>query len=263
MRKKKKKGSNLILNIILVLSLAVLVFSAYNLYQIFSEYKKGTDEYEGLQSYVQEVTPAPAKEDAQGDAPVNPAEAPKAPISVDFSQLQKVNPDIVGWIYVEAIPKISYPVVKGTDNDFYLHHTVEKQRNSSASIFMDFQNRKDFSDSNTLVYGHNMKNQSMFGLLKNLRDQSVYEKAPYFWILTPEADYQYEVFSAREVPEDDEVYTLFSEGGEALKEYLEKMQTASDVTGQMTFTGQEKIVTLSTCTGNDTTRCIVQGVRRE
>lgn len=103
----------------------------------------------------------------------------------------------------------------------------------------------------------------MFGLLKKMRDQSVYDESPYIWILTPSGDYLYEVFSACEVSANDEVYTLFSAGGEEFKSYLEKMQAKSDVVNDMTFTGDEYIITLSTCTGNDATRCVVQAAWKE
>lgn len=271
--KKKKTAGSILLDLILVIAIGVMIFAGYNLYKIFSEYKEGEEEYEGLQQYVQEVvTPAPsAGTDTDGEPVIDPEtglpieaqEVAACPITVNFEELKAVNPDIVGWIYIEAIPNISYPIVQGTDNEYYLKHTVEKTRNSSASIFLDYQNSPDFTDANTIIYGHNMKNQSMFGLLKKMRDQSVYDESPYIWILTPSGDYLYEVFSACEVSANDEVYTLFSAGGEEFKLYLEKMQAKSDVVNDMTFTGDEYIITLSTCTGNDATRCVVQAAWKE
>lgn len=271
--KKKKTAGSILLDLILVIAIGVMIFAGYNLYKIFSEYKEGEEEYEGLQQYVQEVvTPTPsAGTDTDGEPVIDPEtglpieaqEVAACPITVNFEELKAVNPDIVGWIYIEAIPNISYPIVQGTDNEYYLKHTVEKTRNSSASIFLDYQNSPDFTDANTIIYGHNMKNQSMFGLLKKMRDQSVYDESPYIWILTPSGDYLYEVFSACEVSANDEVYTLFSAGGEEFKSYLEKMQAKSDVVNDMTFTGDEYIITLSTCTGNDATRCVVQAAWKE
>lgn len=275
-RRKRRALGNILLNLILVIASGVMIYSGYNLYLIFSEYKEGEAEYEGLKQYVQEViTPTPSDDAAVGadmeptpeptpetdpetGLPTAPQEVVICPIAVNFEELKKVNSDIVGWIYIEALPKISYPIVQGTDNEFYLRHTVERTPNFSASIFMDYQNSPDFTDTNTIIYGHNMKNQSMFGLLKHLRYQNVYDKSPYIWILTPEGYYRYEVFSACEVAADDQVYTLFSAGGEEFKAYLERMQSKSDVVNDMAFTGEEYIITLSTCTGNDATRCVVQ-----
>ncbi len=72
----------------------------------------------------------------------------------------------MGWIYVEAVPDINYPIVHGKDNETYLHRTYEKNYNFAGTIFVDYENKGDFSDCNTIVYGHNMKNGSMFAQLK-------------------------------------------------------------------------------------------------
>ena len=80
---------------------------------------------------------------------------------VDFESLQKVNEDIIGWIRVSALG-ISYPIAQSTDNDYYLHRTFERVDNFAGCIFMEYQNHSDFSDKNTIIYGHNMKNGSCF-----------------------------------------------------------------------------------------------------
>lgn len=271
-KRRKKKAGSILLNVVLIVAIGVMIFAGYNLYKIFSEYKEGEKEYEELQKYVQEViTPnLPGNQkndqkevDPETGLPIAACEVPTCPISVNFEELQAVNPDIVGWIYIEAIPNISYPIVQGTDNEYYLKHTVERTTNSSASIFMDYQNSPDFTDASTIIYGHNMKNQSMFGLLSKMREQSVYDESPYIWILTPAGDWCYEVFSACEVSANDEVYTMFSADGEELKAYLEKMRAKSEVVSDMTFTGNEYMITLSTCTSNDATRFVVQAVWKE
>lgn len=268
-KQKKKKGLvDYLLTLVMLAAVGVFLYSGYNLFMIYSEYKAGEETYDHMQEYVETVdvgeneNPSDDEETVQ-DAPVDAQLALKAPITVDFQQLKEVNEDIVGWIYMEAIPSISYPIVQGEDNDYYLHHTVEGKRNSSASIFVDFQNAGDFSDANTIVYGHNMKNQSMFGLLKQYKNAETCAASPYFWILTPEQDYRYELFSVREVSERDEVYSLFSSNGEEFKTYLETMQAESLVPFNLTFDGTEKIVTLSTCTTSATKRCVVQGYRKD
>ena len=270
-RRKKKAAGSILLDLILVIAIGVMIFAGYNLYKIFSEYKEGEKEYESLQKYVQEViapispdsTETGERTDPETGLPIAAQEVQTCPIEVNFEKLQAVNPDIVGWIYIEAIPNISYPIVQGTDNEYYLKHTVEGTTNSSASIFMDYQNSPDFTDASTIIYGHNMKNQSMFGLLSKMREQSVYDESPYIWILTPAGDWCYEVFSACEVSANDEVYTMFSADGEELKAYLEKMRAKSEVVSDMTFTGNEYMITLSTCTSNDATRFVVQAVWKE
>ena len=187
----------------------------------------------------------------------------KPPIEVDFDKLKSVNEDVVGWIYVDALPDISYPIVKGKDNQTYLHQTYEKNYNFAGTIFVDYENSGDFSDCNTLVYGHNMKNGSMFGHLKKFReDDRLYKQDKYFWILTPERNYRYEIISAYTTGVNSDTYTLFKGPGEEFEKYLETIKGYSEIqTDDTDLTIKDKIVTLSTCTGNESTRFVVQGKR--
>ena len=158
---------------------------------------------------------------------------------------------------------VSYPVVKGTDNDQYLHMTYEKNYNFAGTIFIDYENKADFSDCNTLVYGHNMKNGTMFGQLKNFsKDDSAYNKSKYFWIFTPEKTYRYEIISAYTTAVNSDTYTLFKGPGQEFVDYMNKIVSYSDVKTTPGELGvDDKIVTLSTCTGNESTRYVVQGKR--
>ena len=179
--KKKKTVGDHILTIVLIVAICIFRYAAFNLYHIYTEYKKGTDEYNSISEMaVTERDPDQVEEIDQPD------EQPVAPVSIDFDSLRSINEDVIGWIYVEALDGVSYPVVKGTDNDQYLHLTYEKNYNFAGTIFIDYENKADFSDCNTLVYGHNMKNGTMFGQLKNFsKDDSAYNKSKYFWIFTP------------------------------------------------------------------------------
>ena len=163
---------------------------------------------------------------------------------------------------MEALPDISYPIVQGTDNDYYLHHTYKKEEVFAGSIFMDCKNSKDFSDQNTIVYGHNMKNGSMFGTLKQYKLQETIDKSPYFWIITPDEAYKYKIFAVYTANVDGDTYTLIKGPGTETIEYGESMQEKSDIDmGEHEFKQTDKMVTLSTCTGDSATRFVVQGVR--
>ena len=122
-----------------------------------------------------------------------------------------------------------------------------------------FGNRNDLS-RNTIIYGHNMKNGSMFGTLRKFYEDEVYEKAPYFWIYTPDKIYRYDIFSCAEVAVDSLAYQItFSEEG-SFEKYIDDAYSRSVVKGNdIKVTAEDKIVTLSTCTGNESTRFIVQG----
>ena len=254
---KKKRKSDVLLTIALIAAIVVFCYAAFNLYHIYTEYKKGTDEYNQIEEM------AVTERDADSAEVAGPNAQLKPPIEVDFDKLKSVNEDVVGWIYVDALPDISYPIVKGKDNQTYLHQTYEKNYNFAGTIFVDYENSGDFSDCNTLVYGHNMKNGSMFGHLKKFReDDRLYKQDKYFWILTPERNYRYEIISAYTTGVNSDTYTLFKGPGEEFEKYLETIKGYSEIqTDDTDLTIKDKIVTLSTCTGNESTRFVVQGKR--
>ena len=254
---KKKKKSDVLLTIALIAAIAVFCYAAFNLYHIYTEYKKGTDEYNQIEEM------AVTERDADSAEVAGPSAQIKPPIEVDFDKLKSVNEDVVGWIYVDALPDISYPIVKGKDNQTYLHQTYEKNYNFAGTIFVDYENSGDFSDCNTLVYGHNMKNGSMFGHLKKFReDDKLYKQDKYFWILTPERNYRYEIITAYTTGVNSDTYTLFKGPGEEFEKYLETIKGYSEIkTDDTDLTIKDRIVTLSTCTGNESTRFVVQGKR--
>ena len=168
--KKKKTAGDYVLTLVLIVAVVVFCYAAFNLYHIYTEYKKGTDEYNSIS----EMAVTERDPDASEDLGQPEEQQPVAPINVDFASLKSINDDVIGWIYMEALPQISYPMVQGKDNNMYLHQTYEKNYNFAGTIFIDYENKRDFSDCNTLVYGHNMKNGSMF------RDVARFTDATYF-----------------------------------------------------------------------------------
>lgn len=259
-KKEKKKRSGLVnalLTLGILICVGVFAFSAYKLISIYLEYKAGVDEYDRLSQYAVSPTPTPTPDAAIPAKPV----LSYYPPNVDFKSLQAINPDIVGWLDIEALD-ISYPIVQGKDNDQYLHRTVEGNSNFAGSIFMDYENKRDFSDPNTVVYGHNMKNQSMFGQLKFIKEQEKYKDSIYFWIVTPTKRYRYQMFSAYVTETGGETYTFFSAPDQQFLDYASKMATRSEIPlPGVTFDANSKVVTLSTCSYNDNVRFVVQGIR--
>ena len=259
--KKKKTAGDYVLTLVLIVAVVVFCYAAFNLYHIYTEYKKGTDEYNSIS----EMAVTERDPDASEDLGQPEEQQPVAPINVDFASLKSINDDVIGWIYMEALPQISYPMVQGKDNNMYLHQTYEKNYNFAGTIFIDYENKRDFSDCNTLVYGHNMKNGSMFGMLKKYRaDETLYNTSKYFWILTPDKDYRYEIIAAYTTSVNSDTYTLFKGPGKEFLEYEKKMLKNSEIKTDATeeqADKKDKIVTLSTCTGNQATRFVVQGKR--
>lgn len=249
-KKKKRKASDYLLTLALVIAIGVFAFAGWKLYGIYMDYKQAKDEYKALEDLAVQPNPDEGAS-ASGDQP---------PIAVDFNALLAENPDVVGWLYVEAL-EISYPVVQGTDNEYYLHMTYQKTYNFAGTIFIDYENSRDFQDLNTIVYGHNMKDGSMFGMLKRMVTENAYANSPYFWMLTPEKNYKYEIFSAHTAEINSLTYTLFSNPGQDFTSYLEQMKASSEIATQAVPKKFDKVMTLSTCTGNSATRFVVQGIQ--
>ena len=273
-QKTKKGFVDVLLTMVLILAIGVFCYAGYNLFKIFLEYKKGSDEYSKIAKMAVEEREADKDSGERKKASeVKPEDLAKKagtltpPMKVDFGSLKEVNKDVNGWIYVEAIPEISYPVVHGVDNSYYLTHTYEDAYNIAGTIFVDYENKSDFTDCNTLVYGHNMKNGTMFAQLKKFTtDGDIYRKSPYFWMFTPEASYRYEIVSAYTTGVNEETYMLFKGPGEEFLEWEKRMTGLSQIPEQPpidtdAFIPEDKIITLSTCTGDYSTRYVVQGRR--
>ncbi len=286
-KKRKRKNSiwEVLRILIMLAALIVLFYSAYRLYEIYHGYHAAGEEYSKLAdeftSPVEDGTPQGGGSEGSGsqggsepkggestaedESTVDEEEETRLiedavpPLTVDWNALKAVNSDIIGWIYVDAEPVISYPICQGSDNSYYLHKTFRREDLFAGAIFADYMNSPDFSDPNTIVYGHNMKNGSMFGMLKFLREQATYDSAPYFWILTPEGNYRYHIYAAMSTPLDSEVYTFFEGRGEEFAAWEKRMQAASDVKNDVTFSENDFTVTLSTCTSDSSLRCVVLG----
>lgn len=168
------------------------------------------------------------------------------PITVDFQGLQAVNGDVCGWIYCEGTA-INYPVVAGEDNDYYLRHDYAGNAAACGAIFAEAANRRDFADANTILYGHHMKDGSMFAGLDEWASQAYYEEHPVMWLLTPGHDYQVILFAGYTTSADSEAYAIFQEPGEEMDAYLRECQVRSDFQAAAGPEPGARCVMLSTC----------------
>lgn len=182
-----------------------------------------------------------------------PAEIPDDPVlqellAIDLAALREENEDVIGWISIPGT-KINYPLLQWTDNDFYLKHTWKQSENASGAIFMECQNAPDFSEFNTIIYGHNMINGTMFGSLHHYRNSSYWEKHPFVYIVNDEGVLRFDVFAVLSANTKSIIYGLGIETDQRKTEFLRFAQDYSFVETGLTPTVDDRILTLSTCTG--------------
>ena len=225
-----------------------------------------------------------ALEELQAEAKVETEEAEAAPEAgqetasaetepvgldpyVDFGELQARNPEIYAWITVPGT-RVDYPILQreGSHQDYYLMHDVDGNLTASGSIYTESLNRKDFMDPNTVIYGHNMKNGTMFRDLHLYQEKEFFDSHPDVYIYLPGKRLTYEIFSAYEYDNrhllkafdfsDPEVYAAYLET--ALHPRAVNVMTRDGIS----LTAADRIITLSTCIGRDTSRYLVQAVLR-
>lgn len=175
--------------------------------------------------------------------------------TVDFNLLKKQNSDTVAWIKVNGT-NIEYPIVKAKDNEYYLTHSFDKSSNSAGWIFADYKNKFDGTDKNIVVYGHNRKDKSMFGSLKNILSsqwQNNSENTEITFVSENE-NCIYKVFSVYQIQKEDYyIKTNFNSNNEFQK-FLETIKNRSVKNFGTTVSPSDSILTISTCAANDNYR---------
>lgn len=239
--------------ILLIICGAIFLFSAYKIYNNIKEDRSNKKLNNEL------VQKAVSKVDIKSDKNNNENNKDIAPVMIDFSILNRENEDIVGWIYSEDTP-INYPVVQSNDNKYYLRRLIDGSYNMAGSIFMDYRNTSNLSDSNTIIYGHNMKNDMMFGTLEKYKNQDYYNNHKAIYYFTPEKKYKLELVSGFTTSVDSDIYDFSKFNINKVNEFIKKSNFKSDVL----LTKNDKFITLSTCSYDyEDARYILIGVLRE
>lgn len=243
-RRRKKKGS-VLANLILVIAVAVFCVSAFMLARYAKGYMAGRGEYDDIRKLA-----------VEGDEPAGG-------FRVDFDELLKVNADTIGWIRFYPEPSvINYPVVQGTDNEKYLHKTFSANENTLGTIFLAVENTADFSDRNSIIYGHRMKDGSMFRHLEDYEKKEFWEENPYFYIYTPDGhEKAYHIYSVGTVDATSDIYQTGFASDEEYQSFLDMTKEISVYDTGVEVGTEDRVVTLSTCTrANDNHRFVVIGV---
>ena len=180
---------------------------------------------------------------------VSGASADASPI--DFAALQKEYPDVVGWIKMDDVD-VSYPIVQGKDNDYYLSHDPANKDNIDGSIFLDYRNKSLSNDLYALVYGHNMLDESMFGQLDNYVNESFYKAGTgSFSIYTPQGSYRYKIFAVNIVDPNDDTYQMGFTSTDTFGAFVRLLKERSMYNTGVEVTGSDHVITLSTCSSSD------------
>lgn len=180
---------------------------------------------------------------------------------ISWENLRKINPRTVAWITVPGAD-ISYPVVQGDDDEFYLKHNFQDEENLFGCIFLGKANRKDFSDSHSFLYGHNMQGNMMFANLNRYEDPAYLEQCPEFEIITPEKKYTYRIFSVEQAQEGSTAFEYgYDLSGNAYREQLMLLKNHSLYDTGIMPRSDRQIVTLVTCNSrlDQTVRMAVHG----
>ena len=237
--------------------------SGFLMVRDLNQYSESAGVYDGLAEYV-EVPEQAGEPDETGAEEESGGEDSSAVLPVvDFEALRETGPDIIGWLNLPDTA-INYPVTQADDNEYYLRHLYDGTYNKTGCLFADYENQEDFSDRNTIIYGHNMRDGSMFAALNEYDGQSYFDGHPQMYLVTPGGGYVVEIFTAfvakpSESGSDTSPWRLSFKDDGAYTTWLSEMAGRSVIETDVTVTSSDKVLTLSTCTPGGASRFIVMG----
>lgn len=221
-------------------------------YKANSTYNSAIDEFVILPQQKEKTT---SKDSESGSNTFNVAESevmiPWYEMSnIDMDSLKNKSPNSIGWIYFED-DSISYPVMYNADNEFYLDHMYNGAYSAAGSIFMDMINHVDFNDPYTILYGHNMKNGSMFGSLKQYKYQDYLNEHPYFQIILANKKYRYQIFAVQVISAQSNLYDISYDRDSLMDNKIKQLIKYSYVKSDLNISHEDTIINLSTCSGTE------------
>ena len=245
MAKNKKKLFNVVMRIIELIFLILLVYSSIN---IFKWYNNNKENKQIINEIAESVT-------------INEDTNEEKKYKINFEELKQKNSDTVAWLKVENT-NIEFPIVQANNNSYYLTHNFDKKYNVAGWIFADYKNKLDGTDRNIVVYGHNMRNNSMFGSLKDVITEEWYnnEENKYITFVT-ENEYQtYQVFSVYQIKTED-YYIKTEFKSNEFTEFIDTITKRSKKDFGINVSKEDTILTLSTCANNNKYRVVLHSVR--
>lgn len=264
-RRRGIQKQNIPLIILVVLLVGGVLFAGGKLGSMLLDYHRDRSAYNALADEAISGLAEPNATTEPGATPdpnQNQQTASESPFGVNWEYLQSTNPDVVGWLFC-ADTNINYPVVQTSDNDYYLHRGFDKQPNTAGALFADYNAAIGITYSNFIIYGHNMKDGSMFASVEKYLDPSFYTQHPYMYFMTPNQNYRVELISAHIVESTLDNYPGYFSGEQEYQNYLNNITSRSAFSTQAAVTTGYQLITLSTCdySGNyNDPRCLLQGL---
>ena len=234
----KKKTNKLIWGIILFILIAILIYSSY---QIILWIKSNAELKNLEESVFSEVVTEKTEITENGE---------EKKVEIDFDQLKQINSEVVGWITIENT-NINYPITQAKDNDYYLKRDINKNYSSCGNIFLDCDTKADFTEQNSVIYGHNLKSGGMFANLRKILDGDLGNEV-YVKIYTPEKEFTYQVIAAYVAePTKEIIKKNFTE--KEKEQYINNGIKKSKVKFKYDVKSNNNMITLITCYGEQRT----------
>lgn len=267
-----QKFRKILFVIVFLLALTMMLVSGYHVFQILSDRYESRSANEALNNIavlkpeskdtVSTITEPEDVPDVYEQPEETEPPVETLPVTIDFDYLHQQNEDVAGWIYCEGTP-ISYPVLQSNDNSYYLYRLLDGTDNPSGSLFLDFRNQFDMSDWNSIIYGHNMHDGSMFASLNEYKKQDYYEEHPTMYFMTPEKAYRVELIAGIFGKADSTFYD-FPVDEEDRDAVVQGWLDQSTFETKAEILPDDRFITLSTCTYEfDSARYVVIGALRE
>lgn len=264
-------GRSIAVIVLILLLIGGMIYAGWQLGSILLGYKRDRSAYEQLATSAlitvaePEDTPVPNTPDPEAtpgaEATPEPVQS-EIPFTVDWDYLSSVNSDIIGWLYCPDTI-INYPVVQCDNHDYYLSHSFEGNYSSSGALFADRSSVVGINQSHLIIYGHNMKDDSMFGILGDYVDDDFYEEHPIFYFLTPEGSYRVELISAGVVESVLSNFPVYFSSTSEYESYLDKITSNAYWVNSDAVSSNYQLLTMSTCTyggGYNDPRFLVHGM---
>ncbi len=255
----KKYLSNIIM--VCLFLVCAVCFGMY--YNAGRKLEQAQDSYKQAEEIVKESEDGVEAEKTWTEAEIDGDENIARLSDMDINSLKEINEDVLGWIEIPGT-KLSYPLMDGVDNEYYLKHTWDKKANPSGAVFVERLNKNDLSDLHSVIYAHRMMDGSMFGSLKYYDNEDYFKEHPYIYIVNDSGVHRYEIFSAYEAEVGSKTYQIGFKDDDSRQQFMDHCKEKSVIETGVTPTLNDKVLTLSTCTafGSTENRFVVQAVLR-